>query len=333
MYNERLGKWVSGFVIGFNLTFIPLHFAGIPGHAAPDLYLSSGRGWELYNLIASIGVIFQIAAVAHVRLERDLFGDQRSKRGGRRSLGRLDAGMGHQFAAAGIQLRKTSGGSQQPAALGSEASARSGLEIRTIAMAATVTPADAGALEREWTLPDRGTLGIILLIITESALFTIFVVAYLVYIGKSLNGPFPKDVLELPIVSSICLLSSSLTIVIAEHALKQNQARAVQAVVGRHDSAGRRISDRHRSRMVPADLQRRPDHQHQPVRHNLLLAGRTAREPRDRRAVLSAAGDGGLADGLSHPASGEARQVSFLVLAFRGRHLGVVFTVVYVIGR
>ena len=75
----------------------------------------------------------------------------------------------------------------------------------------------------EWKLPDRGTIGVIFLIITESALFTIFVVAYLVYIGKSLTGPYPKDVLDLPILASICLLSSSVTIVFAEHALKRER--------------------------------------------------------------------------------------------------------------
>jgi len=90
-------------------------------------------------------------------------------------------------------------------------------------MAATVTPANVAAIERNWTLPDRGTVGILLLMITESSLFTIFVVAYLVYIGKSLSGPYPKDVLEVPIISTICLLSSSLTIVIAEKALKRNE--------------------------------------------------------------------------------------------------------------
>ncbi len=82
-----------------------------------------------------------------------------------------------------------------------------------------LVPAGALELEKNWSLPDRGKVGVIFLIITESALFTIFVVAYLVYIGKSLSGPQPKDVLELPIVSSICLLSSSLTIVFAERAL------------------------------------------------------------------------------------------------------------------
>jgi cytochrome c oxidase subunit 3/cytochrome o ubiquinol oxidase subunit 3 len=50
------------------------------------------------------------------------------------------------------------------------------------------------------------------LIIAESAIFTIFVVAYLYYVGKSLTGPTPRDVLEVPIFYTICLLSSSLTI-------------------------------------------------------------------------------------------------------------------------
>jgi cytochrome c oxidase subunit III len=77
-------------------------------------------------------------------------------------------------------------------------------------------------MERQWTLPDRGKVGVIFLIITESVLFSMFVATYLVYIGKSLTGPYPKDVLEVPIFSSICLLSSSLTVVFAEHALEKN---------------------------------------------------------------------------------------------------------------
>ena len=86
--------------------------------------------------------------------------------------------------------------------------------------------ADALTMAQEWRLPDRGAVGIAFLIITETSLFTIFVAVYLIYIGRSLTGPYPKDVLELPIFSSICLLSSSLTIVFAEHALKHgNLAR------------------------------------------------------------------------------------------------------------
>jgi cytochrome c oxidase subunit 3/cytochrome o ubiquinol oxidase subunit 3 len=64
----------------------------------------------------------------------------------------------------------------------------------------------------EWDLPSRGKVAMAGLIIAESAIFTIFVVAYLFYLGKSVTGPTPKEVLETPIFYSICLLSSSLTI-------------------------------------------------------------------------------------------------------------------------
>jgi cytochrome c oxidase subunit III len=72
--------------------------------------------------------------------------------------------------------------------------------------------------ERE--LPSRGRVGMYCLISAESAIFTIFVVAYLFYIGKSLSGPTPRDVLHAPIFFTICLLSSSLTIHLAVKSLK-----------------------------------------------------------------------------------------------------------------
>jgi cytochrome c oxidase subunit 3/cytochrome o ubiquinol oxidase subunit 3 len=58
----------------------------------------------------------------------------------------------------------------------------------------------------------RGRVGMWCLIAAESAIFTIFVVAYLFYIGKSLAGPTPADVLHAPIFLTVCLLSSSLTV-------------------------------------------------------------------------------------------------------------------------
>jgi cytochrome c oxidase subunit III len=87
--------------------------------------------------------------------------------------------------------------------------------------ASTVIPQDPAALESDWKTPDRGKVGVIFLILTETALFSIFVVVYLVYIGKSLNRPYPKDVLDIPILATICLLSSSLTIFFAEHSLEK----------------------------------------------------------------------------------------------------------------
>ena len=80
--------------------------------------------------------------------------------------------------------------------------------------------------ETEWILPSRGLVGMISLIAAESAIFTIFLVAYIFYIGKSLSGPMPKDVLSLPIFNTICLLSSSLTIHLAARALRKTTVQA-----------------------------------------------------------------------------------------------------------
>src|SRR5580693_7291706 len=74
----------------------------------------------------------------------------------------------------------------------------------------------------EWRLPSRGKVAMAGLIVAESAIFTIFVVAYLFYLGKSLTGPTPREVLETPIFYTICLLSSSLTIHFAAKCLERS---------------------------------------------------------------------------------------------------------------
>ncbi len=74
-----------------------------------------------------------------------------------------------------------------------------------------------------WELPSRGRVAMFGLIAAESAIFVIFVVAYLFYVGKSLTGPTPRDVLRVPIFYSICLLSSSLTIHLAVRALRNGR--------------------------------------------------------------------------------------------------------------
>ena len=72
-----------------------------------------------------------------------------------------------------------------------------------------------------WDRPARGRVGMFALIAAETAIFTIFVVAYLFYVGKSLTGPTPKDVLSVPVFYTICLLSSSLTIHLAAKSLRR----------------------------------------------------------------------------------------------------------------
>jgi cytochrome c oxidase subunit 3 len=71
----------------------------------------------------------------------------------------------------------------------------------------------------QWN-PARGPVAMYCLIGAETAIFAIFVVAYVFYIGKSLKGPQPHDVLQLPVFATICLLASSLTIHVAVKLLR-----------------------------------------------------------------------------------------------------------------
>jgi cytochrome c oxidase subunit 3 len=90
-------------------------------------------------------------------------------------------------------------------------------------MSATTAPLPNAA--ENWILPSRGKVAMAGLIIAESAIFTIFVVAYLFYLGKSTTGPTPREVLETPIFYTICLLSSSLTIHLAAKSLERDYIR------------------------------------------------------------------------------------------------------------
>ena len=104
-----------------------------------------------------------------------------------------------------------------------------------------------------WTLPYRGKVAMACLIIAESAIFTIFVVAYLFYVGKSLTGPTPREVLETPIFYTICLLSSSLTVHFAQD-FSSAASEARSWFVASHDCSRRSLSVRHRPGVAPPDL-------------------------------------------------------------------------------
>jgi len=61
MYNETLGKWHFWlFLIGFHLTFDFMHIPGLLGMPRRIYTYESGRGWEIWNVICTIGVFFQI---------------------------------------------------------------------------------------------------------------------------------------------------------------------------------------------------------------------------------------------------------------------------------
>jgi len=90
-------------------------------------------------------------------------------------------------------------------------------------------PVAVPANETPWKLPSRGRVGMFCLIVAESAIFAIFIAAYIFYIGKSLDGPTPRQILRIPIFTTICLLSSSLTIHWAIAALRKGKTGSFAA--------------------------------------------------------------------------------------------------------
>ena len=64
MYNEKQGRlhfWF--FCIGANVTFIPMHFLGMLGMPRRIYTYAPGRGWELWNFVATIGVGIQAIGI------------------------------------------------------------------------------------------------------------------------------------------------------------------------------------------------------------------------------------------------------------------------------
>lgn len=63
MLNERLGRWHFWIMfVGFNLTFGPMHVAGLLGMPRRIYTYMPGRGWEIWNLLTTIGAFVQLLA-------------------------------------------------------------------------------------------------------------------------------------------------------------------------------------------------------------------------------------------------------------------------------
>ena len=87
-------------------------------------------------------------------------------------------------------------------------------------------PLQHAANDGAWKLPSRGVVAMAMLITAEASIFTIFVVAYLYYLGRDVSGPTPKEVLEIPYFGTVCLLSSSGFIMLAERAIEHGRMAA-----------------------------------------------------------------------------------------------------------
>jgi cytochrome c oxidase subunit 1 len=65
MMDERLGNihfWIN--FIAFNLTFFPMHFSGMLGMPRRIYTYDSGQGWDLFNMMSSIGAYLLVVSTA-----------------------------------------------------------------------------------------------------------------------------------------------------------------------------------------------------------------------------------------------------------------------------
>ena len=105
MLNETLGKWHFWlFVIGFHLTFDFMHVPGLLGMPRRIYTYEPGRGWDVWNLIVSVGGDHPGHRHDYLRRQPGLVVLSRQGRRAR-SVGRLDTGVVDQLSSARLQLR------------------------------------------------------------------------------------------------------------------------------------------------------------------------------------------------------------------------------------
>jgi len=93
------------------------------------------------------------------------------------------------------------------------------------------------------------------LIFAESAIFTIFVVAYLYYVGKSLTGPTPREVLETPhFLHHLSVVQQSDDPLCGKNFWNAARTRRIPALMAVNDRSGCPLSVRHGSGMAQIDL-------------------------------------------------------------------------------
>ncbi|MGH8912408.1 MAG: cytochrome c oxidase subunit I, partial [Acidimicrobiia bacterium] len=64
MMNERLGRWNFWLLfVGVNVVFFPMHMVGLMGMPRRVYTYPAGLGWDIYNLVSTIGVFVVVAGI------------------------------------------------------------------------------------------------------------------------------------------------------------------------------------------------------------------------------------------------------------------------------
>ena len=297
-------------LIGFNLTFFPMHFLGLMGMPRRIYTYAPGLGWDFWNLVCTVGAVVQgvsllvfLANVArtlrrgtpagpdpwdgrtlewaipspppaynfahapHGPPPRRALADQASGRprarpGGpprarRRRPGRstcrtpsywpLLTALAMIVLVAGALLHLG------VVIVGGLLTALAVLAFATELVPARAEPGGHATGHHEdphvgATGLDHRKLGIWVFIGSECLFFGTLISTYMVYRGRSLQGPYPQDILNVPLitVSTFVLLMSSLTMVLGVAAIQARDVPGRAPLAPRHRGARRRVPRRAR---------------------------------------------------------------------------------------
>jgi cytochrome c oxidase subunit 1/cytochrome c oxidase subunit I+III len=212
LLNERLGTWnFWTMVLGFNLTFFVQHFLGILGMPRRVFTYPDLPGWGALNLISTIGAfVMAFSALALV------YNIATSLLSGERAGANPWGGWSLEWHATSPPHAHNF--ETVPPVLGR----RPLWDLERQDLAQVGSRADSGApYIADVSRPDKNRVLVLSLIASEAGFFVILIFAYVFYNLAHGSGPTAASVLDAKTTGgfTVCLLSSSLTLAMAEREL------------------------------------------------------------------------------------------------------------------
>jgi heme/copper-type cytochrome/quinol oxidase subunit 3 len=219
LLNERLGTWnFWTMVLGFNLTFFVQHFLGVLGMPRRVFTYPDLPGWGALNLVSTIGAF--VMAVSALVL---VYNVVTSLLSGERAADNPWGGWSLEWYATSPPHAHNF--ETVPPVLGRRP--LWDLERRDLATQRGSSPFHVAEVSR----PDKNKVLVTSLIASETGFFVILIFAYVFYNFTPSSGPTAASVLDAKTTGgfTVCLLSSSLTLAMAERALHRKQRRPAAA--------------------------------------------------------------------------------------------------------
>jgi cytochrome c oxidase subunit I len=204
--NERLGKWnFWTMVLGFNLTFFVQHFLGILGMPRRVFTYPDLPGWGALNMVSTVGA-FVMGASALALVYNVITSLLHGERAGSNPWG----GWSLEWYA--TSPPHTHNFETVPPVLGRR-------PLRELDQQGP--DANLATVHR----PDKNKVLVLCLIASEAGFFVILIFAYVFYNLAHASGPTASSVLDVKKtgIFTVCLLSSSLTLAMAERQLDKKR--------------------------------------------------------------------------------------------------------------